>query len=270
MAPATKQPATRQIAVVTGGNRGIGLEVCRQLGEQGYRVILTCRDESLGIQARDQLRGQGLEMEFTPLDVSDPHSIARLADHANQAWGRLDVLINNAGISLDGFNAKVVQQTLAVNFQGVKEVTSGLLPLLGAGSRIVMVSSGMGEVSCLSPALRQVFMDPGLDREGLERLIQDFAQAVEGQRHSEAGWPSSAYRVSKVALNALTRVLSAELRSSGILVNAVCPGWVRTGMGGNSATRSPKKGAETIVWAATELSEGVTGQFFRDNKPIPW
>ncbi len=270
MAPAAKQPGTRRIAAVTGGNRGIGLEVCRQLGQRGYRVILTCRDESLGSKARDQLRGQGLDVEFAPLDVSDPQSIARFADHAKQACGRLDVLINNAGVSLDGFNAKVVQQTLAVNFQGALEVTSRLLPLLGAGGRIVMVSSGMGEISCLSPALRQVFMDPGLDREGLERLIRDFARAVESQEHSEAGWPSSAYRVSKVALNALTRVLSAELREAGILVNAVCPGWVRTGMGGKSAIRSAKKGAETIVWAATELPEGATGQFFRDKQAIPW
>lgn len=179
-------------------------------------------------------------------------------------------MINNAGVSLNGFNPQVVRKTLAVNFHGVMEVTDRLLPLLDAGSRIVMVSSGMGEVSCLAPALRDKFMNPGLDREGLERLIQDFAQSVESGRHSEEGWPSSAYRVSKVALNALTRVLSEEVRESGILINAVCPGWVRTEMGGNSATRSAEQGAETITWAATELPAEATGQFFRDKQAVPW
>jgi len=260
----------RQIAVVTGGNRGIGLEVCRQLGQQGWRVILAARDPAAGERAAARLRKERLEVEFRPLNVADPGGIAAFAAQAARDPGRLDVLVNNAGVSLKGFDAQVCRRTLAVNFFGAMELTDRLLPLLSAGGRIVMVSSGMGELASLSPALRKEFLAPALNRAGLIDLMERFVADVEGGRHGAQGWPSSAYRVSKAGLNALTRVLAAELAGSGILVNSVCPGWVRTGMGGRFAPRSASKGADTIVWAATLPPDGRTGRFFRDRKPIGW
>jgi NAD(P)-dependent dehydrogenase (short-subunit alcohol dehydrogenase family) len=137
------------------------------------------------------------------------------------------------------------------------------------GGSVVMVSSGLGEVSCLAPLLRKRFVSPGLARDELVALVRSFVRDVETGRHTEAGWPSSAYQVSKVGLNALTRVLARELAPRRVRVNAVCPGWVRTDMGGAGATRSVEDGATSIVWAAA-LEDGPTGGFFRDGRPIPW
>jgi NAD(P)-dependent dehydrogenase (short-subunit alcohol dehydrogenase family) len=260
----------QQIAVVTGGNRGIGFEVCRRLAQEGFRVLLAGRDDAGGSEAAERLRTEGLDVGFARLDVSDSGSVSRFAADAAQNLARLDVLVNNAGVSLKGFNVDVVQRTLATNFFGALEVTDRLLPLMGAGGRIVMVSSGMGEISCLAPALRREFLAATLTRQELIRLLVTFIEDVRSGRHTESGWPSSAYRVSKAGLNALTRVLAGELRGSGILVNSVCPGWVRTGMGGRFAPRSAKKGAETIVWASMLPRDGPSGRFFRDRKAIPW
>jgi len=132
----------------------------------------------------------------------------------------------------------------------------------------VMVSSGMGELSAYSPALRARFLDDALDVEGLVALVDEFAGAVAEGKHSAQGWPSSAYRVSKAALNALTRILAK--RSERVHVNAVCPGWVQTDMGGAGAPRSVAEGARGIVWAATLRQGGPHGGLFRDGKPIPW
>jgi len=257
-------------AVVTGGNRGIGFEVCRQLAEQGMRVVLTSRNQAKGSKAADQLQAKGLDVVFHMLDVSDPGSIAEFAGYADDNWGHVDILVNNAGVSLKGFDAGVVKRTLAVNFYGAMQATDRLLPLMGKGGRIVMVSSGMGEVSCLSPARQREFLDPALSRDTLLQLMKAFADDVEDGHHTKRGWPTSAYRVSKVGLNALTRILARDQEGSGILLNSVCPGWVRTGMGGRFAPRGPKKGAETIVWAATLPPDGPQGAFLRDRKPIQW
>ncbi len=260
----------QQIALVTGGNRGIGYETCRQLAQQGIRVVLTSRDQAKGSKAAAQLQAKGLDVVFHLLDVSHANSVAEFAGYADRTWGRLDVLVNNAGVALKGFNADVVKRTLAVNFYGAMKVTDRLLPLVGKSGRIVMVSSGMGEVSCLSRARQREFLDPALSRDTLLQLIKAFVDDVEDGHHTERGWPTSAYRVSKVGLNALTQLLAREQQGSGILVNSVCPGWVRTGMGGRFAPRGPKKGAETIVWAASLPADGPTGKFFRDRKVIPW
>jgi len=143
-------------------------------------------------------------------------------------------------------------------------------PAIRDGGRIVMVSSGMGEVSALSPELRKRFMATNLDRATLVGLVQEFVRDVALGRHAERGWPTSAYRVSKVGLNALARVLAAELAPRHIKVNAVCPGWVRTAMGGSGAPRSLEQGAESIAWAALLGADGPTGGFFRDGQRIAW
>lgn len=260
----------RSIALVTGANRGIGLEVARELAGRGLRVILTSRDPAQGQEAAETLAGEGLDAVAYQLDVANPTSIAALAERVRGDWGHINALINNAGVALDGFDARVVQETLDVNFFGAMRVTDALLPLITEHGRIVMVSSGMGELSCVSPALRARFEAADLTREELVALMRSFERDVREGRHAGQGWPSSAYRVSKLGLNAFTRILGRALQGTSILVNAVCPGWVRTDMGGPSASRSVEEGAETIVWAALLPENGPSGGFFRDCKSIPW
>ena len=233
----------KRIAVVTGGNRGIGLEICRQLGRRGgIRVFLTARDEIKGRAAVQKLGDEGLDVEFHLLDVTSEESIKTFAGWLEANCKRCDILVNNAGINADPRGSRFLdsrpatyRQTLDTNFFGPLLVSQALVPLMKKNryGRIVNVSSGQGQLS-----------DMG------------------------AGTP--AYRVSKTALNALTRVLAAELTGSGILVNSMCPGWVRTDMGGPGAPRTVQQGADTAVWLATLPDGGPTGGFFRDRKPIAW
>jgi len=256
-------------ALVTGANRGLGFETCRQLGERGYSVILTARDEAGGREAADELAGRGVAVEYRHLDVASGDQIAELARGLAAEGRRLDVLVNNAAVSLNGFNAEVARDTLAVNFFGAMNVTDALRELIADGGAIVMVSSGMGELSAYSPVLRARFADPELTRDNLVALVDEFIADVAAGCHSQNGWPSSAYRVSKAALNALVRLLARELAPRGIRVNAVCPGWVRTRMGGSSAPRSLAKGAASVMWAAT-MADRASGGFYRDGRMIAW
>ena len=230
----------QRIAVVTGGNRGIGLEICRQLAQLGYQVVLTSRDEVQGLGAQQRLVAEGAEVGYHPLDVTDAESIHRLAEVLQQAYGRVDVLVNNAGVMLDDRDVleadlDIVRATMETNVYGPWQLTQALVPLMqhhGYG-RIVNLSSGMGQLSGM-------------------------------------GSHRPAYRLSKTALNALTRILATELQGSNILVNSMSPGWVRTDMGGPNAPRSVEEGAGTAVWLATLPDDGPTGGFFQDRKPIPW
>jgi NAD(P)-dependent dehydrogenase (short-subunit alcohol dehydrogenase family) len=232
--------ADKKIALVTGGNRGLGFETCRQLLARDLRVILTCRRETEGTRAAERLRTAG-DVSFHLLDTTDPASIAGVYRHVAEQFGRLDVLVNNAGILIDRdagiltADLDVIRKTVETNVYGPILLCEAFVPLMrknGYG-RIVNVSSGMGQ-------------------------LEDMG----------GGYP--AYRLSKVSLNAVTRMLAQETKGMGILVNSVCPGWVKTDMGGDGATRTPEQGAETIVWAATLSDNGPTGSFFRDKKAIPW
>jgi NAD(P)-dependent dehydrogenase (short-subunit alcohol dehydrogenase family) len=247
-------------ALVTGASRGLGLETARQLRARGYRVLPAVRHPPAA------------DRDAWSLDVTDGASIAALADRLAREGLRLDVLVNNAGISIKGFDVEVVRRTLAVNFFGAIAVTDALLPSVRDGGAIVMVSSGMGELSAFSPALRARFLDAGLTRAALIDLVRSFEDAVEHGRHVAEGWPSSAYRVSKASLNAWVRLLARELAPRQIRVNAVCPGWVRTDLGGDAAPRSVETGAASIVWAATHDDGGgkPTGGFVRDGHAISW
>ena len=256
-------------ALVTGATRGIGLETCRQLARRGLRVLLTGRSEREGAAAARALAGEGPGVEYRRLEVTDAASIASLAEQLERDGISIDVLVNNAGIALDGFNAEVAKQTLAVNFFGAMHVTDALLPRVPEGGGVVMVSSEMGALSGLPPRRREELADPGLTRDRLVLLMRSFVEDVEQGRHAEAGWPSSAYRVSKAGLNALTRLLARELASRRVRVNAVCPGWVRTDMGGPHASRSVEEGAASIV-AVAAPPDGPTGTFSRDGRPIGW
>ena len=229
------------VALVTGANRGIGREVARQLGEHGYEVLLSARDAGKAASAAREL-AEDTGARFTPvtLDVADPASIAAAAEGMRSDPGRLDVLVNNAGIGSDfgvsgaspDFDA--IQRALDTNFYGAYRLTVAMLELLRQSPhpRIVNVSSGMGGVAEMG------------------------------------GW-SPGYRVSKAALNSMTRILSTELKGEGFLVNSACPGFVATDMGGPmGATKTVADGAAGVVWLATLPDDGPTGGIFRDRKPV--
>lgn len=225
-------------ALVTGGNRGIGLETCRQLAARGLGVILTARDQNLGEKAAGALRDEGLGVSFQLLDVTREGSIRACAERLQAAGMAVDVLINNAGIYPKGMLLDMDETTLRVglevNLLGAFLVTQAFLPgmIQRRYGRVVNVSSGCGSFA-----------------EGLECA------------------PS--YTISKVALNALTVKLAQELPPA-VKVNTMCPGWVRTRMGGENAPKSVEEGADTVVWLATLPAGGPTGGFFRDRQPIPW
>ena len=255
------------LAVVTGANRGLGFQVASDLVGLGYEVILTARDSDAGQQAAQKLGSA--RARFMQLDVAEAASIEAFA----QALPRdvhVDALVNNAGASFDGFDAEVARRTLDTNYRGAARLTRALWPKLGARANIVMVSSGMGELSHFGAELRARLSDPALDEAGIERLARSFEQAVAAGRHSELGFPSNAYSVSKALMNAFTRVVGRNLEGSGRRINSVCPGWVRTRMGGRGAPRSLEQGARGIVWAATLGEDGPNAGFFRDMRAVPW
>lgn len=230
-----------RIALVTGANRGIGFEVCRQLAEKGFVVLLTARDQTKARAAANGINSSG-RVEPVVLDVSDPNSIVKAAAEVASRYERLDVLVNNAGINYDTWETVegadvdgTVIETITTNLLGPWRVCQAFLPLLreSRAGRIVNVSSESGSLTEMGP-----------------------------------GPP--AYQVTKAALNALTRTLAGELRGTHILVNSVCPGWVATDMGGAGAPRSVSEGAAGIVWAATLRAGGPSGGFFRDGQPLPW
>jgi len=241
MAQRRPSSSSVRVALVTGANRGIGFEVCRQLAEKDFVVLLTARDAAKAKAAADKLKSAGV-IEPVVLDVGNAHSIKHAASEVERRYGRLDVLINNAGINYDTWetaeNADIdgtVMETITTNLLGPWRLCRAFLPLLrkSHAARIVNVSSESGSLA-----------------------------------HMGVGPP--AYQVTKAALNALTRTIAGELRQAQILVNAVCPGWVATDMGGSGAPRSVEEGAAGIVWAATLPQNGPTGGFFRDGKPLPW
>jgi carbonyl reductase 1 len=251
-------------ALVTGANRGIGLQVARELAARGLRVLAAARDPGDGAYAR------AIGAAPVRLDVADPSTIAAVARDLGPDG--LDVLVNNAGTSMQGFDANVARTTLDVNFAGAMRVTDAMLPHLREGARVVMVSSGMGHLSCLSRELQARFAAHDLDRRALVALMDTFVRDVSEGTHAAKGWPTSAYSVSKVGMNALTRVLARELAGDPrkILLNAASPGWVRTRMGGRGAPRSVEEGARTIVWLALLPAGGPSGGFFEDERAIPF
>jgi NAD(P)-dependent dehydrogenase (short-subunit alcohol dehydrogenase family) len=229
----------QRVALVTGANRGLGLEIASQLARLDHFVVLTARDAAKVAAAAQQLELAGLRAGSYLLDVTDDASVARLAAVVHAELGRLDVLVNNAGIGFDfgrpavGADLALVADHLETNLLGAWRVTNAVVDLMRSGGygRIVNLSSAMGSLTGM-------------------------------------GGGSPGYRVSKAGINALTRMLAAELAGTNVLVNAACPGWVRTGMGGPSATRSVAQGADTPVWLATLPDGGPTGGFFRDRTPI--
>jgi carbonyl reductase 1 len=257
------------IAVVTGANRGLGLETATELAKKGYRVWLTGRDGAHVEEAATALRKRDLDVRPATVDVADAASVSAFAERM-ASEPQIDSLVNNAGASLSGFDTEVVRATLENNYRGAVRVTDALFSQLAPKANIVMVSSGMGELSRLSPELRNRLLSPTLSRAEIEHVADEFLNAVTRGDPGAAGFPSNAYSVSKALMNAFTRVLARDLVGTGQRINAVCPGWVKTRMGGSSAPRGLEQGASGIVWAATLGPGDPNGGFFRDAKAIAW
>jgi NAD(P)-dependent dehydrogenase (short-subunit alcohol dehydrogenase family) len=234
--------ATNKIAIVTGGNRGIGHEIARQLMKAELFVVIGARDAVKCESALASLQKDGANVAAFQLDVNDTKSVRRFVEHVEKQHGAPGVLVNNAGVYPEETDAKVVdsptsvwRETFETNVFGPVRMCREVVPLMAKlrYGRIVNISSGLGQLH-------------------------------------QMGEGSPAYRVSKAALNALTRTLAAEVAGKGILVNSMSPGWVKTEMGGAEAPRSVEEGADTAVWLSLLPSNGPTGQFFRDRQPIPW
>jgi len=230
------------ITVITGASRGLGRAAARRLAREGHTVIATARRLADLDSLRGELGKDGHGIECRRLDVNDEESTMALRRWLDDRHGRLDVLINNAGISTGRFGMSLLelplddlQATLDTNLYGMIRVTQALLPLMrrSRAGRVVNLSSSMGQLAEMA-----------------------------------AGAP--AYRISKTAVNAFTRILAVELAGTPIKVNAACPGWCRTDMGGAEAPRSAEEGIDTVVWLATLAADGPTGGFFQDRQAIPW
>jgi len=229
-----------KIALVTGTNRGIGLEISKQLVAKGITVTMTARNMQAGRPLVNELRQQWKHVWYHQLNVTDEKSIQDIYEYMNNRWGKLDILINNAGVFLDerqsvlDLDLDSMRSTMETNLYGPLKLVQVMLPLLknSEDARIINISSTMGQFSIM-------------------------------------GGLSGAYRISKTALNALTVILSAELSSYGIKVNSVHPGWVKTDMGGPNAIKSIEEGADTAVWMAT-ADEVPNGKFVCERKIINW
>lgn len=232
---------TLRIGVVSGGNRGIGREICRQLAQLGTKVILTARNIQAGEATVAELQGLGFDILFHQLDVTDEDSMTRLIRMLDQELGRIDILVNNAGIYIDRgvspleVDVDLLRRTMETNLYGPLRMSQMVIPLMRRNryGRIVNISSQMASLT---------------DMDG--RAL--------------------AYRTSKTALNAMTRIVATEVQTDNILVNAVDPGWVRSDMGGSGASRSLAEGADTATWLATLPDDGPTGGYFRDRQQRSW
>lgn len=241
--------ATKKIAVVTGANRGIGFEVARQLAKKDYFVVLTARNAAATHQAAEKMKSEGLDVTFKQLDVTSEESIFDFVTSMKREYGKIDVLVNNAGVLFDPprhppdqegasiLNAKIdtIRKSLETNTFGALRLCQLIVPMMLKRDygRIVNVSSGMGQISDMN-----------------------------------GGWPG--YRLSKLALNGVTKIFADELQGTNVLINSVCPGWVRTDMGGKDAELSTEEGADTIVWAAMLPDGGQSGKFLRERQEVAW
>jgi NAD(P)-dependent dehydrogenase (short-subunit alcohol dehydrogenase family) len=244
-------------ALITGGNRGIGQQVARVLARDGWDVLIAARDRQKGDVAAARLRKEtGGRLKAVELDVTSDASVAIAAQKLRDGAIRIDALVNNAGVYGASSGAA---QTIETNFFGPLRVTLAMLPLLRDGATVTNVTSGLGALENLDAAHRRWLADPALTREA---LVAEMREVVRG---GGKAWGSDAYGVSKAALNALTRIFARELASRHVRVNATCPGWVRTDMGGRGAPRSVEQGAASVLFGVATTE---TGGVFRDGVRI--
>jgi NAD(P)-dependent dehydrogenase (short-subunit alcohol dehydrogenase family) len=236
--------ASKTVALITGANKGIGLEIARQLGQQGLLVVLGVRDEAKGAAVAADLRQQGIDAQVVKLDVTSAEDVAKLPGFFEETLGRLDVLVNNAGVAEWGKDdVDSFRRTFETNLLGVVAVTYALLPLLkqSPAGRVVNQSSVLASLTSLSskPRMFGNFIIP-------------------------------AYTSSKAALNGFTVALAHKLRGTALKVNSAHPGWVKTDLGGQQAPLDVVEGAKTAVTLATLPPDGPSGQFFHLGEPLPW
>ena len=239
----------KRVALVTGGNKGIGFEICRGIASHGLTVLMGARDIRRGEKACSLLQDAGLSVYFIQLDVADSFSTTTAVNEIGKTYGRLDVLVNNAGIKLNEDNSSLevalqtVRNTMQTNFYGPLQLCQLCIPLMRKHNygRIVNISSTLGSLTEMA--------DP---------------------ESGYADLQSPAYRLSKNALNGITTLFASQVRGENILVNSACPGWVKTDMGGAAAPLSPEQGAETPIWLSTLPEDGPSGGFFQERKMIPW
>ena len=235
-----------RVGLVTGGNRGLGLETARQLARHGLQVVLAARDLDKAEHAAGMLRAEQLDVLAHELDVASAQSVAGLSE-----LGTVDVLVNNAGVMVESDENPLAPGALS---RSALDVLPDLL-------REAFETNTLGAYQVIQAVA------PGMRRRGYGRIVN--VSSGLGQL-SDMGGGYPGYRVSKAGLNALTRIFASELRGSGVLVNAVCPGWAKTDMGGPHAQLEPEEAVATILWAATLPNDGPSGGFFRAKQPIPW
>ncbi|XP_004503038.1 (+)-neomenthol dehydrogenase [Cicer arietinum] len=274
------------IAVVTGGNRGIGFEISRQLADHGVTVVLTSRDASVGVESIKVLQEGGLDVDCHQLDILDSSSINEFAEWLKEKYGGLDILVNNAGVNsntgsdISVENARKVMET---NYYGTKRMIEAMMPLMkpsAAGARIVNVSSRLGRLNgkrnrIENEDMREKLSDvESLSEELIDETISTFLQQVEDGSWKSGGWPQTYtdYSVSKLAVNTYTRYMARKLSDKPdgqkIYINCYCPGWVKTALTGYAGSVTVEQGADTGVWIALVPDQAITGKFFAERKEI--
>lgn len=272
--------SSSKVAVVTGANKGIGYAIVKKLCKEfSGTVILTARDEQRGQEAVKTLSSEGCSAKFYQLDIISLESIQKFKKFLEEQYGGLDVLINNAGIAYKMASTAPFKEqaevTLRTNFQGTLDVCHALFPLLRPHARVVNVSSTAGRLAQVSEELQKKFKDVTLTEEVLISLMDQFVQDVKDGVHKEKGWSNSAYGTSKIGVTALSKIQARALSQDSredILLNACCPGWVRTDMAGPKAPKTPDEGAETPVYLALlpPNAGAPHGEFVRDKKVQEW
>eukprot|EP00127_Corallochytrium_limacisporum_P000716 Clim_evm2s25 gene=Clim_evmTU2s25 len=262
--------------LVTGGNKGIGYEICRGLAKQGVQVIMTARNPDLGIEAKEKLRQENLEVDFLQLDITDNASIDRAVGEIKSKYGDLDTLCNNAGIAWkgDAFNEEVARGTIGTNYFATKNVTEKFLPVIKDGGHVVNLGSRSGRLTRMSPELQSQFVSDDLSLDQLDGLMNQFIGSVADGTYEAKGWPRQTYGVSKAGEIGLTRVLARDPRftSRGIAVNVMCPGWCRTDMAGDRAPRTAEEGADTAIWLCLMANDASrpNGKFLAERHELDW
>ncbi|XP_010868816.2 carbonyl reductase 1-like [Esox lucius] len=275
---------SKHVAVVTGANRGIGLAIVRELCKAKFPgdVILTARNEKLGNEAVETLKLEGFEVAYRHLDICDQGSAIELSNFLRKTYGGLDVFINNAGFAFkvdasEPFGEQA-EETMRTNFWGTLWVCRALFPLLRPNARVVNVSSFVSKkaLDACSPHLQAKFRDTELSEEDLCLLMGEFVNAAKQGNHQAQGWPDSAYGTTKIGVTVLSRIqahiLTKTRPDDGILLNACCPGWVRTDMTSDNGPKSPEEGAQTPTYLAL-LPEGAKephGQLVWDKTVQEW